>query len=79
MGIVNEDGSSKKDVIHLDLAIRNQDTIGNMYFFHLEFNNDEWDNGEIYNSRTGKMRNCYIELEGKKFQFTGYIDEKWLG
>ena len=77
--VVNQDGTSKKDSNNPDPKLRNQDLIGSTYIKDLVFEDDEWNEGKVYDSSTGKYWSCYVELEDGELHFTGYMGAKWLG
>lgn len=77
--VVNEDGTSKKDTENPNPDLRTQDIIGSTYISNLEFDGDEWDDGDVYDSSTGKTWSCYVEIEDGDLHFTGYMGMKWLG
>ena len=77
--VVNKDGTSKKDTKNPDPKLRNKNVIGSTYIKGLVFDGDEWDNGLVYDSNTGKEWSCYIEMKDGSLHFTGYMGFKWLG
>ncbi|UTW62830.1 DUF2147 domain-containing protein [bacterium SCSIO 12741] len=77
--VVNEDGSSKKDIENPDESLRNRDIIGSTYIHNLTYDGDEYDDGKVYDSTTGKTWSCYVEMEDGDLHFTGYMGAKWLG
>ncbi|MGB1294591.1 MAG: DUF2147 domain-containing protein [Flavobacteriales bacterium] len=77
--VVNEDGTSKIDTKNPDTKLRGQEIIGSVYIKNLEFDEDEWDEGKVYDSNTGKDWKCYVEIKKGELHFTGYMGVKWLG
>lgn len=77
--MMNEDGTSKKDVNNPNPKLKNQDIIGSTYIIDLEFDDDEWSNGKVYNANSGKYWDCYIKLKKGKLHFTGYMGARFLG
>lgn len=77
--VVNEDGSSKKDIHNPNNDLRDQDIIGSTYIKELKFDGEEWEEGKVYDSSTGKTWNCYVQIKDGDLLFTGYWGAKWLG
>jgi uncharacterized protein (DUF2147 family) len=77
--IVNTDGSSKKDIHNPDQKLRGQDIIGSTYIKNLVFDDGEWDEGDVYDSSTGKTWSCYVKIIDGDLHFTGYMGVKLLG
>ena len=77
--VMNADGTSKKDIHNPDPALRNQNIIGSTYISNLKFTGKEWEEGKVYDSSTGKLWNCYVEIKDDNLHFTGYWGAKWLG
>ena len=77
--VINEDGTSKKDTKNPDPQLKGQDIIGSTYIKGLVFEEDEWDDGTVYDSSSGKDWSCYIELKDGELHFTGYMGMKWMG
>jgi uncharacterized protein (DUF2147 family) len=77
--MVNEDGSNKKDVNNPNPELRDRDIIGSTYVFDLEFDKDEWNNGKVYDSNSGKMYACYVKIIDGNLHFTGYMRLRMLG
>jgi uncharacterized protein (DUF2147 family) len=77
--VINENGTSKKDIENPDASLRGQNIIGSTYIKNLKFDGKEYDNGNVYDSSTGKTWSCYVRLKDGKLHFTGYMGVKWLG
>jgi len=77
--VMNEDGTSKKDIHNPNQELRENNIIGSTYITNLKFTGEEWEEGNVYDSTTGKLWNCYVEIKDEDLHFTGYWGAKWLG
>lgn len=77
--VMNEDGTSKKDIHNPNLELRENNIIGSTYITNLKFTGKEWEEGKVYDSTTGKLWNCYVKIKDEDLHFTGYWGAKWLG
>jgi uncharacterized protein (DUF2147 family) len=77
--IVNEDGSSKKDVNNPDESLRNKDLVDGLMIIGLEYDGEEWDDGKVYNNANGKWYNCYVWMEKGQLNLRGYLGLKIMG
>lgn len=58
----DENGNPKKDSNNPDKTLRNRPLLGMTMISGLEFKNNEWVNGTIYNPRKGISVKCQIEM-----------------
>lgn len=77
--IVNEDGSSKKDIENEDEALRELDLVGSVFMKELTFEGDEWDNGKVYNNANGDWYKCFIWMEDEQLHLKGYLGLRIFG
>lgn len=77
--IVNTDGTSKKDINNPDKNLQSRNLVGTIYIKSLEFDDDEWEKGRVYNNSNGKWYKCYAWLEDKQLHLRGYLGMKILG
>jgi len=77
--VKNADGTSKKDNNNPNPALKNRDIIGSTYIRNLVFDGETYDNGEVYDSTSGKYWKCYVKIKNGDLHFTGYAGMKWLG
>lgn len=77
--IVNEDGSSKQDVNNPDENLRNKDLVGAEYLTGLKFEDDEWEDGKVYNNGNGKWYNCYVWMKKGVLNLRGYLGLPMFG
>ena len=50
--------------------------------FVFDADDNEWDDGEIYDPKSGKTYSCYMKFEGgnkDKLKVRGYIGVSWIG
>ena len=71
----------KKDANNPDPALRNKDLVGADFVKNLKYDGDDsWENGTIYDSRTGKTYNCDVTLlENGDLKVRGYLGVALLG
>lgn len=79
--VVNEDGTSKKDLKNPDENLRSENIIGRTTLTELVYDMEEekYLKGQIYDATSGKTYDCYIELINGQMHMTGYIGFRWLG
>lgn len=77
--IVNEDGSSKKDLENPDEKLRDRDLVGQVYLTGLHYEDEEWEDGKIYNNRNGKWYNCYAWMKKDVLNLRGYLGLPMFG
>ncbi len=76
----NEDGTIKRDKDNPDPKLRNRTIQGLEIMTGLEFDDDEWEDGEIYDPQSGNTYSCYIELENANtLSMRGYMGISILG
>ncbi len=75
-----EDGSPKLDDENPDVKLQSRAIQGLLMLTDFEYDDDEWEDGEIYDPKSGKTYSCYMELEEPtKLMIKGYIGVKWIG
>ena len=71
------------DVHNPDPKKRSRKVLGSTLLWGLTYNKDDnrWEDGYIYDNRTGKIYNCRVELEagGKKLKLRGYVGFSLIG
>ena len=77
----NEDGTSPKlDSKNPDKELAKRTIEGTQILIGLEWDDDEWDDGEIYDPKSGKTYSCYAELQSENELFVkGYIGFSMIG
>ena len=77
----NEDGSKPKtDQKNPDPALRSRPTIGIILLKELVWDGEEYDDGYIYDPKSGKTYDCYARLESDDELFIkGYIGFSLIG
>jgi uncharacterized protein (DUF2147 family) len=74
-------GKERTDTENPDKMKRNQNIVGLQILNGFEFNgSDSWNNGTIYDPKTGKTYSCTITLkDSKTIKVRGYIGISLLG
>lgn len=76
---VNKDGSSKKDINNPDEKLRNRNLVGSIMIKGLTFEDDEWNDGKVYNNANGKWYNCYVKIKKGQLHLRGYLGLPMFG
>ncbi len=78
-----EDGQPPKDKENPEESLRNRSLVGLQILSGLEYEADdkEWDDGTIYDPKSGKTYDCYVWLESDDLlKLKGYVAGiKWMG
>ncbi|MBI1185329.1 DUF2147 domain-containing protein [bacterium] len=81
-----EDGSSTQpnlDDKNPDESLRSRKLMGLEILKDLEWDDDEWDDGQIYDPKSGNTYSCYAEFEDddnlNRLKFRGYMGVSLLG
>ena len=77
----NPDGSSpKKDLNNPDEKLRDRVLMGTVILKDLEWDGTEWEDGEIYDSKSGNTYSCFARLQKDgTLYFKGYIGFSLIG
>lgn len=77
----NPDGSSpKKDLNNPDEKLRDRVLMGTVILKDLEWDGEEWEDGEIYDSKSGNTYSCFARLQKDgTLYFKGYIGFSFIG
>lgn len=76
----NDDGTPKVDKENPDDNLRKRPLQGLEILKNFVYNDDEWEDGEIYDPKSGNTYSCYMEfVEEGKLKIKGYIGVKWVG
>lgn len=73
------DGKPKLDKENEDESLRNRPVMGLVILKDFVFDEDEWEDGTIYDPKNGKTYSCYITKEGDILHVTGYIGFSFIG
>ncbi|MFW5762346.1 MAG: DUF2147 domain-containing protein [Cyclobacteriaceae bacterium] len=73
-----ENGKSKLDTNNQVEKLQDRPIENLLLLFDFEFAGDEWENGKIYDPKSGKTYNCFIKLNGNQVEVTGYVGVKWM-
>jgi uncharacterized protein (DUF2147 family) len=77
-----KNGKPKVDDKNPEAKLQNRPIIGLEILkgFVFDKDNQEWNDGTIYNPSSGKTYNCYINFESPtKLKIRGYIGASWMG
>jgi len=73
------DGKPKLDINNENETLRTQPVLGLKLLKNFEFDDDEWENGTIYDPKNGKTYSCLITKEDNVLNVTGYIGFSFIG
>jgi uncharacterized protein (DUF2147 family) len=75
-----ENGKPKMDENNPDKSKRSQKIIGLVILSDFKFDDDEWDQGKIYDPENGKTYSCILSLKDKNsLKVRGFIGVSLLG
>lgn len=77
----SRDGKPKLDRSNPDKNLQNRPILGLVFMQNFEYDSDnKWDNGTIYDPKSGKTYSCYMKVLGKdKMEVKGYIGISLIG
>jgi uncharacterized protein (DUF2147 family) len=77
----NENGKPKTDNKNPDKARHNDPVINSVMLKNFVFDgNSTWEDGTIYDARSGSTYSCYLTLqEDKTLKVRGYVGISWFG
>lgn len=76
----NADGTPKVDKENPDNSFKTREIIGLAILNDFVFDDDEWEDGTIYDPKSGKTYSCVIEMpQENTLKVTGYIGFSWIG
>jgi len=76
-----EDGKAKLDDENPDAELQKRPVMGLLLMTNFDYEGEgEWENGDIYDPKSGKTYSCYMKLESKeKLKVRGFIGVSWIG
>ena len=81
--IDEETGKPKLDKHNPDPELQKRPSLGIMLLTDFVFDDDEWEDGEIYDPKNGKTYSCYMEFDDEdnldKLKIRGFIGISLLG
>lgn len=80
--IDEETGKPKLDVENPDEELQKRPVMGLQLLANFKFDDDEWEDGKIYDPKSGKTYSCYMEFTDKtqdKLKVRGFIGVSLLG
>ncbi len=76
----NEDGTPKLDVENPDDELKKRPLQDLELLKDFVYDDDEWEDGEIYDPKSGNTYSCFMEFESEDvLKIKGYIGVKWIG
>lgn len=73
------DGKPKLDKENEDEDLRNRPIMGLEILKGFEFDDDEWEDGTIYDPKNGETYSCYITKDGDKLNVRGFVGFALIG
>ncbi|ULQ52057.1 DUF2147 domain-containing protein [Flavihumibacter fluvii] len=78
--IFEADGkTSKKDVHNEDKNLRSRNLLGLVLLTNFTFDDGVWNDGKIYDPKSGKTYSCNIKFKGDKLEIRGYVGISLFG
>jgi len=81
--IDSETGKPKLDKHNPDPELQKRPSLGIELLTNFVFDDDEWEDGEIYDPKTGKTYSCYMEFPDEdnlnRLKIRGYVGFSLLG
>lgn len=75
----NENGKPKVDKENPEEELRSRPLMGLNLVSGFEFDDDQWEDGEIYDPKEGKTYSCRMRLDGDELEVRGYIGMPMFG
>lgn len=73
-------GTPILDSMNKKEALRTRPIIDMVFLYGFEKDDDTWEKGKVYDSRTGKTYSAEITLTDEgQLKLTGYVGMSWLG
>jgi len=76
---LNDEGKPKTDVENPDKDKRDQPILGIRLVYGFEFDDDQWEDGDIYDPKEGKTYSCRIRMKKGKLEVRGYVGTPLFG
>lgn len=74
------DGTPKVDKENPDEKLKSRKILGLKLLSNFQFDDDEWEDGEIYDAESGKTYSCVITMPDRNtLDVRGYVGVSWLG
>lgn len=78
--IFEDDGQTlTKDVKNPDEKLKQRNILNMVVLSDFIYAEDVWDNGKIYDPKSGKTYNCTMKLKDNKLEIRGYVGISLLG
>ena len=78
---LDANGKPKTDTENPDPKLRSRPRLGMVFMTGFEYDEDnKWDDGKIYDPKSGKTYSCYMKMEGPNtMEVKGYIGFSLIG
>ena len=78
--IYEDDGQTlTKDIKNPDEKLKQRNILNMVVLSDFIYADDIWDNGKIYDPKSGKTYNCTMKLKDNKLEIRGYVGISLLG
>ena len=74
-----EDGKPKVDKNNPDVTLRTRPTLGLEILKNFTFGGDSYEDGTIYDPKSGKTYSCKMTLDGDKLRIRGFVGISIIG
>lgn len=75
-----DDGKTpRKDNKNPDAALRNRGLLNLVILTNFEFDDGEWEDGKIYDPKSGKTYSSKMKLKGNTLEIRGYVGVSMFG
>lgn len=75
----DDSGKPKTDTKNPNASLRSRPLQGLEILTNFEFDEDEWNNGKIYDPKTGKTYSCVMTIKKGQLNIRGYIGISLIG
>jgi len=77
----DENGNPKTDLLNPDESLKNRSRLGMKIMYNFVYDgDDEWDNGRIYDPKSGNTYRGTITMTSKnRLDLRGYVGISWFG
>ena len=76
----DENGNPKTDPLNDNESLRSRRRMGMIIMYDFIYNDDQWENGEIYDPKSGNTYSGIITMTSKnRLDLRGYVGISWFG
>jgi uncharacterized protein (DUF2147 family) len=69
----------RKDVNNNDEKLRSRSMLNLDLLYDFTYSDDAWDNGKMYDPKSGKTYSCVLKIRNDKLEIRGYVGVPLLG